>query len=338
MLKILNELILPLLENNTVGYGKSADASADFLICKSENISDELSIFVNHEVDLTLSGMIFEASKLDTECSNLFVLKKRVQKTFSKEAIFTWISGKKFYSNPSLNVFHRSLLECDFKGSKVVFTNDMDIEYRILLDSMDYVIIDVSPKYNFCLRDRHIVWYDFLNTHEFEFVYFLDVKDVLFQKCPCVNDKEKVYLVLEGKKHFECDWNTNEQIKLQGKVYLKEDFSNWEVICGGSIFGNANKIKNLFLQIWSVCSFGNASFTDQAALNYLYHCFCKNNSDFLIIDPRNSSLVATADLPNEPKPIFKNGLLFHSTQNEIYAIWHQWDRTEHSAQIIERYL
>ena len=338
MLKILNDLILPLLENYTVSYGKSAEQSADFIICESENISSELSVFTEHEVDLSLSGMILEASILDPECNNIYVLKKKEKKTFSKNAIFTWISGKKFYSNPSLNVFHKSLLEHGFDGSKIVFTNDMDIEYRILLDSMGYEIIDADPKFKYCPRDRHLVWYDFLNKNNFDFVYFLDSKDVLFQSCPCVLDQEKVYLVLEGKKHFECEWNTNEQIKLQGKCFFKEDFSNWEVICSGTIFGNANKVKNLFLQMWSVGAFANAPFTDQAALNYLYHCFCKNNSDFVVLDPRKSSLVATADLPYDPKPIFKDGCLYHSAQNEIYAIWHQWDRTEYSIQIMEKYL
>jgi hypothetical protein len=231
-----------------------------------------------------------------------------------------------------------SLIESGFDGRKIVFTNDMDLSYRQYLGNMGYEIIDVNSLDSpFCLRDRHLAWYKFLSKSNLEFVYLLDVKDVVFQTFPKINNQEKVFLVSEGKTHSECLWNVGDQSALQSRTQFICQFLDWEVLCGGTIFGNVSKLKNFLLQVWTIGAFASANCTDQAIINYVYHNFFKEDSDFQIIDPRTSSLVATADLPYNPKPIFKDGTLFHSTLNEPYSIWHQWDRTEEKHQILEKY-
>lgn len=339
-LPIVKDLILPLLHDKKVIFAntQSAEKSADCVVCVSKNISKELSAFKDYELDLDISLMIKRASVLDKSCSDLYVLKKRKEKQFKKEAIITWISGRKFYVNPSLNVFHYSLLDLNYEISKIVFTNDMDIEYRKFLLNLGYYIIDVDPAESpFCLRDRHLAWYKFLSENNFDFVYFLDVKDVLFQSIPQITDKSKIYLVSEGKKHSECLWNVGDQMALQKKTQFLSEFLEWDVLCGGTIFGNAEKIKSFLLNVWTIGAFANANCTDQAIINYIYHNFHQSDKDYCLVDPRTSCLVATCDLPYNPKPQFLDEILYHSVLNKPYSIWHQWDRTEHKDRILEKY-
>jgi len=338
-LPIVKDFILPLLSSkNVVLFDKEKSAeliSADFVVCTSK----ELSFLGEYEIDFDLSLMIEKASIVDISCVEIYVLKRKEKYySSSKQAVMTWIGGKRFYSNPSLDVFHNSLVESGFDGRKIVFTNDMDLSYRQYLSKMGYEIIDVDPLYSsFCLMDRHLAWYKFLSKSDLEFVYLLDVKDVVFQVFPKIDNQEKVFLVSEGKIHSECSWNIGDQTALQKRTQFIYQFLDWEVLCGGTIFGNVSKLKNFLLQIWTIGAFASANCTDQAIINYLYHNFFKDNPDFQIIDPCTSSLVATADLPYDYKPIFKDGKLFHSILNEPYSIWHQWDRTEKKHQILEKY-
>jgi hypothetical protein len=345
-LPIVKELILPLLSDKKVYFldsTKSAETiSADFVVCSSSNISIELSSLNDYEIDFDLSLIIEKASVVDDSCIGIYVLKRKEKQvnSFSKQAVITWISGEKFYINPSLDVFHNSLIKSGFNGRKIVFTNDMDLSYRKRLIHMGYEIIDVNPyDSRIIVRDRFLAWYKFLIASNLEFVYLLDVKDVVFQSFPKIDDLEKIFLISEGKTHSECSWNIGDQAVLQKRTRFTCEFLNWNVLCGGTIFGNVSKLKNFLLQIWTIGAFASSDYggSDQAIMNYLYHNFFKNDSDFKIIDPRISSLVATADLPYDFKPIFKNGKLFHPTLDEPYSIWHQWDRTEQKNQILEKY-
>lgn len=344
-LPIVKDFILPLLSNKNVVFFDSAKSveliSADFVVCSSNNISIELSSLDDYEIDFDLSLMIEKASVVDDSCIGIYVLKRKEKQvnSFSKQAVITWISGEKFYVNPSLDVFHNSLIESGFDGRKIVFTNDMNLSYRQYLSKMGYEIIDVNPfDSRIIVRDRFLAWYKFLIKSDLEFVYLLDVKDVVFQAFPKIN-QEKIFLVGEGKPHSQCSWNIGDQTALQKRTQFTCQFLDWEVLCGGTIFGNVSKLKNFLLQIWTLGAFASSNYggSDQAIINYLYHNFFKDDSDFEIIDPRISSLVATADLPYDPKPVFKDGKLFHSVLNEPYSIWHQWDRTEDKYQILEKY-
>jgi SAM-dependent methyltransferase len=259
-------------------------------------------------------------------------------KNETDNAIITWASGKEFCKNPGIKVFVNSLNRCGYKGHKIVFTNDMDIDTREYFENNCFKIIDVDPnKSQWVVRDRFLSWYNFLKNENncYWYVGLFDCKDVVFQENPfqsCCN----LLLISEGKKHSDCEWNTQDQTNLRkfNNCYQSE-FKEDPVICAGTIMGDKNEISNLCASIWTSTLLSGRC-TDQAVLNFLY----KNvYSKACLSNPVLDNICLTADLPKESPPIIKDGLFCNALTGRPYQIYHQYDRVPENKKIIyERYL
>lgn len=252
-------------------------------------------------------------------------------------AIITWASGKEFCKNPGIKVFVNSLNRCGYKGHKIVFTHDMDIDVREYFEKNNFEIIDVNPnECKWVVRDRFLAWNKFLQKSNFSHVGLFDCKDVVFQADPLLVWRG-LTLISEGKKHKDCDWNTQDQKNLRKSNYY---FSTYEfkedpVICAGTIMGDKNEISNLCASIWTSTLLSGRC-TDQAVLNFLY----KNvYSKACLSNPVLDNICLTADLPKESPPIIKDGLFCNALTGRPYQIYHQYDRVPENKKIIyERYL
>ncbi len=265
------------------------------------------------------------------------VFVKKQNPTPKQDAVITWAAGEKFCQQDSLHVFVDSVNSCGFQGDKIVFTNDMTIEAREYFYKNDFQIIDVNPQdVKWIVRDRFLFWYKHLCNSNYRYVILLDSKDVLFQRNPIEyleNTNKSLYFVGEGKKHKDCDWNTTDQKYLQEKT-ANQDYQDWEVICAGTILGKQEAVKNLIANIWS-STLMRTTCTDQAIYNFLYQNIYKYDSNSIFVNPNDSCLCATADLPLG-KQILKDGCVYNS-ESEKYFLWHQWDRLDYKKEVIAKH-
>lgn len=321
--------------------------NSEYVVLINDNIFNSTSSLINYKLSPKLTRMArtvaaFE-NPLFAQKGLIFEFEKNKIKN-KQDAVITWASGKDFCHKSSVKVFVNSLKYCGFIGDKLVFTHDMDIESREYFTDEGFIVVDVNPSdVEVLLRDRHRAYYEYLCEHDYRYVTLVDSKDVIFQCDPTdfiTNEDKQIYFVDEGKKHKDCDWNKNEQFQLQNCINsnkYRTNYENWPVVCGGTILGCSKSIKQLIIQLWSTALF-TKNCTDQATLNFLYNNFYLDDEKYMLVDPNYHCLVATADLPSENKPIFKNNVLFNSILDKPYCIWHQWDRTEYKNQILEYYL
>lgn len=257
-------------------------------------------------------------------------------KPISNSAIITWASGRDFCKNPGIKVYVNSLNTCGYRGHKIVFTHDMDMEIREYFEQNDFEIVDVDP--NNCkwiMRDRFLAWYKFLENKNYFYVGLFDCKDVVFQEDPLVTCCG-LTLISEGKTHAECDWNTKDQSYLRSNnCFENVPFADEPVICAGTILGGLEYVKNLCVNIWTGTALSGKC-TDQAVLNYLHQFVYKNSC---LSNPIYDNICLTADLPKSHPPIVKDGVFCNSLNGKPYQIYHQYDRVPENKKIIyERYL
>jgi hypothetical protein len=301
------------------------------------------------ELSPKLTRMARTVASLEDHKNNFaqkgLVFVPRTDFSLKTDAVLTWASGKDFCKLPSLKVFVNSLNSCGFNGDKLVFTHDMEIEFREYLEDRGFKVIDVLPsEVNLVVRDRFLAWHRHLCKVSYRYVMLMDFKDVCFQRNPieylAKSQQTGLWFVSEGKLHEDCDWNSKDQAVLQNYSLKPKNFvvpdtvwKKWDVICGGTILGLADSVKNLILSVWSM-NVGTHC-TDQAVLNYIYHTFYHLENNVAVADPQFCPLVVTADLPSKPSPTYSHGRIYHSLLDEQYYVWHQWDRTPYARWILE---
>lgn len=220
-----------------------------------------------------------------------------------EDAIITWVTENIAHLD-TFKIFVNSIEYCGFKGNVIYCTNDLSIETR---RSLNGEIIDFGNIHEL-VKDRFLAWNNLLTEREFNRVLLVDSRDVVFNSNPfdIQTSDEFLWLCKEGMKHRDSEWNSQDQKIFQESHGFNLDYADWNVVNAGVIFGDANSIKDLCLDIWALayCSSG----TDQAALNYLAHTY---KFDF----PKYA-------LTGEA---LKNGFIKY----EHLPIFHQYDRTEY---------
>lgn len=284
-------------------------------IAYMENINPIYNHFYNH-------GLIF---------------KKKKDIKIKKNAIFTWMSGKEFCKNDGIKVFVNSLNKTDYDGDKIVFTHDMDIDIREFLIKNDFKIVDVNPnECTWVVRDRFLFWYRYLCYNKYSYVGLFDSKDVVFQENPMKSTTLRLALVSECKKHKDCDWNMQDQSRLQKDIPLplwKDKYQEEDVICAGTILGDRIDILSLCAAIWAGTA-TSCKATDQAVLNFLARTLFERNASIL------TSYLTTNDRDNNENDVkIIDGEFYSSKHNFKYDFIHQYDRVEEYKKIVfERYL
>jgi hypothetical protein len=276
----------------------------------------------------------------------------------SVDAVFTWASGKEFCRLPEFEVFRESLRRIGFKGKKLIFTHDMDVDVRVTLDSEGFEVIDVDPGRVECVvRDRFLHYHEELQKGHYRNVLFVDSKDVLFQRDPfCLIPQyipntypQWCILFSEGCKHNQIEWNMRDQGNLQTRLgKFRRNFEEWDVINGGVQFGTAEAMKDLAFNIWHTTLFVHGAGSDrpicseQAVLNYMFHVGQNpDRTNYLLFTPNHFCAVAHGEAMIQG--VFEAGhymsrdKLRHHEFNESFLMFHQWDRTPYRDAILKEY-
>lgn len=317
---------------------------------KTESFSYWISIFQEHgfKLDVNLTNSLktiatLECPTVDNEFAYsglVFVKDFFVNKD---NATITWASGDRFCYLPEFKIYLKSLSKFD-SFDKLIFTHDMSIETRLMIEDYGFRIIDANPNklpsVKRIVRDRYLIYAEFLQNCRYKKVILTDSKDVVFQADPFVRlEENSIYLVNEGMLHKQSDWNINDQSKWQQSTKnFTYDFEDWCVINGGSIFGDKDLVREICFSVWiaNICSKDLG--TDQATINYLYHTYYKNDKRVKLVNPNENNLMATGE------PIVQG--IFNAEFNENiglnlngkpYCMIHQWERTPYRNYYYEKF-
>lgn len=207
---------------------------------------------------------------------------------------------------------------------------------------------EVAPDdISYLIRDRFFFYWDFLTRNPgHHLVLVVDSRDVLFQAdvfCRIAEKaiysqygKDKVHIISEGMKHRDSGWNIKDQLSVQRHLGIfAGNFLDFPVVSGGVMLGPVEKIRQLCFLVWATTLHNGGECTDQGVLNYLWR-YLRCDGNYILHDPAVDDLVATGEgikCGLNPVPHFQNGLLYCSATQQPYAIFHQWDRTEHASEI-----
>jgi len=186
---------------------------------------------------------------------------------------------------------------------------------------------------------RFFHFWQVLSSMEESFRYCIatDVRDVIFQTNPSdwlVENLQnhKFTIPSENITYANEAWNTNNVITSLGPlVYTK--VANKPVANVGTIGGDADYLANLFLTLHTM-TIGLSLPSDQSCFNLLCNGLIREQG--LFTGPY-SGWCAQLGVSNddtkqhlqqhliEPKPTIKDGLVYNSS-NELFALFHQYDR------------
>lgn len=242
--------------------------------------------------------------------------------------IFTWIGGLNFCKLKEIHVFLNSL-KSNIESEVYVFTNEISDEMRQIILDLNFNLVEIKEPVVCVVRDRFYYYWKYIIENKLTGkLLHVDSKDVVFQNDPFkLNCDECIFLIEEGMTHEQSPWNMHDQHKHQRQLNsFHSDWRKWKVLNAGVMYGDAEKLANLFFLIWSnLLTIKGECGTDQAVLNYLYyqHLFVDNN---IKIAPDNFCITGEAIVYGFVEPKF-----------ESYSIFHQWDRTEFKDQILKKW-
>lgn len=251
-----------------------------------------------------------------------------------KNAILTTISDSHhpdFSSKPEIRVFLKS-------------AQKIEADLVILSDKLNSPIphIQCPILSKIIVVDRWYYYYKFLCHNSYENVLLTDSRDVLLQGNPFDHATNKIMLAGEGLTHNQSTWNTEDQRSLQRATGKNADFGEWPVVNGGIVLGPADAVRSFCLLMYTLCAnhafqFDRIPYTDQAVIGSLWSTFLKDDPNFMLSNPNNDAFCVTGETLNNAsqssKASFQNGRIVNR-QGEPYALFHQWDRTEHATEIL----
>lgn len=279
-----------------------------------------------------------------------------------KDLILTWMSGDKFCQSPYVKVFIKSLKRVE-NADVVCFTHQMPSDIRTLLKEESIIVRDVPPEtVPFILRDRYMIFWDYLLDHgdRYRYVLSTDSKDVLVQRNPFdwVAEWKKRFDKISGRKNFldrfvifvsegfqmkDSPWNKSEQFEFQRDIlspFMISREESW-VLNSGVCLGTPDAIKNYFFLLWAVAIKNIGQCTDQACLNYLYN-YLKEDETYSVTQPAHDTFCLTGEAIKEgflTKTEFRDGMfgLVRNGQFESYFLVHQWDRLENADKVLSQF-
>ena len=259
--------------------------------------------------------------------------------------VLTWASGEEFCHSGGFKAFLKSLRNIDYSDVEVVFfTHDMPKDVEEHLRSKKYKVQKINPhEVTYPIGDRHLHYWEYLADHHYDLVLHTDCRDVVFQSDPFFKleelyDKPVVVLMDEGMPPSASGFHMIEQHRFQENI-PKKDPREHPILNGGVILGTQYEIRSLFLALWTFHIRISPNVTDQAALNYLYHILSKDKC-YKVSNPKKEDLCLTGEGLKDHfvQTDFQDGLFYHKTTCEPYAIVHQWDRSRFAKEVRSNYL
>lgn len=183
-----------------------------------------------------------------------------------------------------------------------------------------------------------------------EYVLWLDIKDVIFQKNPSnwfyeikPEHEKQLFAFSECVRLKDDDWatvNCGTSFPMEWE-YIKDEIS----YCAGSIAGTTNAIADLFIEIyrWSKTSANPTQLSDQAAYNILLRMeHFKSITQYV---PQSSGFITNLGTVlikkdyfkenlTEPTPIIDGSQIINPHTHHPFYVVHQYDRDPNLKEVI----
>ena len=242
------------------------------------------------------------------------------------------------YKPEDIKPYVESIHQSGFKGRKVMMVYDIPQETIDYLKSKGWELYQNELQQHIILqRFRDI--YKLLQSFGDEIIIWTDVKDVIFQTDPtkwieenmdgeimsfseCVIFKDDEWACVNAGTSFPMEWEW-----LQHKPSY----------CAGTIVGEADYLKDLFIDIyrWSMTTSNPDQLSDQAAYNILINLNQFNDVvQFVTQEEGFVTQLGTVlvkkdvfgDKLLEPTPIVDENYIVKNQKGEPFCLVHQYDR------------
>jgi hypothetical protein len=255
------------------------------------------------------------------------------------DCTITWASGATLIS-AGFRAYCNSLVRSGFDGERIIFTSGLVPDsVRDFLRENLFRVIECGPNGASKIMYRRFMEFSkFLreNRGAYRYVIATDARDVVFNFDPVLaierlacGTPECVILSSEGFEHKDHEWNNADHHRFQDTyaAAYRLPFADHPVLNGGTHIGTQELIADHFLTLGLMDRYGTPISDDQAYGNFI-HLHRRGDPRFVVADPRTDKLVLTGEA-------LKQGLIHAAPAG--YAIFHQWDRTEHQAEILRRF-
>jgi len=246
-----------------------------------------------------------------------------------------------------IEAYMASSKSCGFRGRKILLVWNIAANVRAKLQEYGFELVDVPQGIpggdwhcfhkNF-YEYRDTLAYKFLieRGHEFRYVLWMDIRDLIFQTDPSVwldknlGDK-KIVIATESYfiKNEQCNdnWVRN--------IFTPETYARVreeEALNGGTFAGEPAEMAEIFRRTIEICKWDTHQIVEQAALNVI-----AREPDFTdkVIIPRLSEAFAVVGycFGNmdkrfwlDPGPELRDGILYPKGSDVPFCIVHQYDR------------
>src|ERR1035437_938886 len=254
----------------------------------------------------------------------------------------TVLQGRQFTWD-QLEPYAVSLCRSGFKGTKMVFVNDIDPTVRANFLRLGFTLSDYERENSsrIFFTTRHEPWLTFLEKRykDFRYVIWTDATDVVFQSDPSkwleVHAGGKIVGVTESLR-FKDEPLNDEQVKhaLDDNTYRQ--LREHEVCNCGTVAGNAKSMLDLFSGVRELLKKTPEGTIDQAVYNSVFRSrtdamvpslaegFAAVVSWFLM--QRSSDLWRSPELFTNPTPrLDDSGLVYPSGKDVPFSIVHLYD-------------
>lgn len=241
---------------------------------------------------------------------------------------------------PELEAYMESSVRCGFRGRKILLVWNISAQVRSALLGYKFELIDIAPAHGchnfFEYRDR--LAYEFLRDHgsEFRFVFWMDIRDLVFQTDPSVWMEKNLGTnqIVAGS---ECIRIKNETIndnwlRAIAPTPTYDRIREHEVLNGGTLAGTSSAMTSLFEKIYAVAR-GTSEIAEQAAVNIILRDDAEFQNATLIPRMSEGFAVVGFGFGNKPSaewtdecPEIRAGVLYPHGKQEPFCIVHQYDR------------
>lgn len=258
---------------------------------------------------------------------------------------------------PEIRPYAISLSSCGFEGEMVMFVNEVSAEVRSNLAREGFTVIDFDLPAELdghsCDSSKDIpAWTEFgqyrykpvieflqANLARFRYVIWTDVRDLIFQDDPIAWLEENLQEPYRLVAAREC-WrikdqpHNNQWVKCAFPAdyeWLKEQ----EVLCAGTVAGNANTMLDLFLAIWDAAQTLDVRANDQGVFNYLMRsprfqnvCVVPSMAAGFVATGWNTKRYVPFAYSTDDSPVFnvEDYVVYTPDGVTPFSIVHQYDR------------
>lgn len=257
--------------------------------------------------------------------------------------ILTWASNINDGNWSQYACYFRSVRENSNQSLAVCLTNNIDAEYRKIIEDWGFQIhFKEKPSTGRIFTDRWHHYWSFLSGFDRRTPVFIsDSRDVIMQGDPFgFEPRRNVVLSREGFLHKDSPFNMYDQLQVQkANGGISMDYYSWDVVNAGVCKGFCESVRDFCLLMWSNCLvYQNC--TDQAVMNFLVSKI-KDDKRVFLSDPSADSFCLTGEVFKENflsfEPSLINGKVCGSGGNP-FLVFHQWDRTIFSNHILKSFL